>query len=93
MFLVVDTESHVCRAISNSSRRHEPGRCAPLASLEGERIDLMVVAGIGQGAMNKLAAAGIRVCMTQGPTVAEVMSAFRAGTLGAVPPDGVRCNH
>jgi predicted Fe-Mo cluster-binding NifX family protein len=93
MFLIVDTGNAACRAITNGHQKHEHGTCTPLASLEGERIDLMVVGGIGQGALNKLAAAGIRVCMTQGPTVAEVMSAFHAGTLGAVPPDRVRCNH
>jgi predicted Fe-Mo cluster-binding NifX family protein len=93
MYLVVDSESEGCRVISNAHQHHEHGTCAPLAALEGEKIDLMVVAGIGQGAMNKLAAAGIRVCMTQGPTVAEVMSALRAGTLGAVPSDMIRCNH
>ena len=93
MYLVVDSENEGCRVISNAHRHHEHGTCAPLAALEGENIDLMVVAGIGQGAMNKLAAAGIRVCMTQGPTVSEVMNALRAGTLGEVPPGMIRCNH
>ena len=93
MFLVVDTGSEACRAISNDHPHHEHGTCSPLAALVGENIDLMIVAGIGQGAMNKLVAAGIRVCLTEGPTVAEVMSAFRAGTLRAVPPDMVCCNH
>jgi len=56
--------------------------CIPInAALQGESIDGIVVGGIGRGALDKLMAAGVRVYVSEGPTVAEVMSAFSAGTL------------
>ena len=92
LFMMVDSVSGGCRAISNHNQHHEHGMCTPLASLQGESIDGMVVGGIGRGALNKLMAAGVRVYIAEGPTVAEVMSAFRAGTLRMMQPD-MACAH
>jgi predicted Fe-Mo cluster-binding NifX family protein len=91
-FLIVDTDSKGCRAIVNRNQHHGHGMCAPLASLEGESIDAIVVGGIGMGALNKLAAAGIRVLMAEHATVEETLAAFAAGTLAAVDP-GRACAH
>jgi predicted Fe-Mo cluster-binding NifX family protein len=52
----------------------------------------MVVGGIGMGALNKLMAAGLRVYASRYPTVAETVSAFKAGTLQAMQPD-MACAH
>jgi predicted Fe-Mo cluster-binding NifX family protein len=92
LFMMVDTDSGGCRAIPNDNAHHEHGTCMPLASLQGERIDGMVVGGIGRGALNKLVAAGVRVYFTECPTVAEVMNAFLAGTLRSMHPD-MACAH
>jgi len=92
-FLIVDTESGVCRAVANANQHHGHGMCSPLASLQGERIDAMVVGGIGAGAMGKLAAAGIPVHLAAHATVRETVDAFRAGALPVMDPDFACAHH
>ena len=91
-FLIVDTDSGVCRAVTNTNQHHGHGMCAPLAALQGERIDAMVVGGIGAGALGKLAAAGIQVHLAQHATVRETVDALVAGTLPVMGPD-LACAH
>ena len=91
-FMIVDTDSGSCRAIVNTNQHHGHGMCAPLQSLQGERIDGMVVGGIGMGALNKLKAANVRVYVSEHATVAEVVAAFKAGTLKLMQP-GMACAH
>jgi predicted Fe-Mo cluster-binding NifX family protein len=91
-FLIVDTDSGECRAITNTNQHHGHGGCAPLASLQGERIDAMVVGGIGAGALGKLAAAGIQVYLAQHATVRATVDALLAGALPVVGPD-LACAH
>lgn len=91
-FMMVDTDSGACRAIVNGNQHHGHGMCAPLQSLAGERIDGMVVGGIGMGALNKLLAANIQVYRAEQTTVAEVVAACKAGTLKLMLP-GQACAH
>ena len=91
-FLIVDTDTSSTRAIPNKNQHHGHGMCAPIASLEGERIDAIVVGGIGMGALNKLMMAGMRVFMAEHATVGETIAAFTAGTLKPVQP-GQACAH
>jgi len=91
-FLIVDTESAACRAIPNRNQHHAHGACMPLASLQGERFDGIVVGGIGAGALAKFNAANISVYLASAPTVAETVAALKAGTLERVDP-GMACGH
>jgi len=91
-FMIVDTGSGNCRAISNKNQHHAHGMCMPLQSLQGERIDGMVVGGIGMGALSKLNAANIRVYIAEHATVGETVNAYKAGTLKLVQPD-MACAH
>jgi len=91
-FMIVDSEISSCRAIPNKNHQHEHGMCTPLASIAGEKIDSMVVGGIGMGALNKLAAAGIKVYRSTSRTVEETIAALKAGTLELVTTD-TACNH
>lgn len=83
-FMIVDTESGERRAITNANRHHQHGMCQPLAALDGERVDSIVVGGIGMGALMKLEAAGIAVFHADRETVGATLDAFRAGTLRQV---------
>jgi predicted Fe-Mo cluster-binding NifX family protein len=89
-FLIVDGDGGSCRAIPNTNQHHGHGMCAPLALLEGETIDAMVVGGIGMGALMKLGAAGVRVYLAQHATVRETVDALRQGTLSPMQP-GMAC--
>jgi predicted Fe-Mo cluster-binding NifX family protein len=91
-FMIVDTESGVCRAIANRNQQHAHGMCTPLSSLQGEQIDGMVVGGIGMGALSKLNAASIGVYISEHSTVAETIAAFKAGALRLVQPH-MACGH
>lgn len=91
-FLIVDAESGLCRAVGNRNQHHAHGACTPLASLQGERLDGIVVGGIGGGALAKLRAAGLEVFLASAPTVRETVAALKAGTLRKVEP-GMACGH
>jgi predicted Fe-Mo cluster-binding NifX family protein len=86
LFMIVDTESGSCRTIANDNRNHAHGMCQPLAMLAGEKIDSIVVGGIGMGAYGKLKAANLEVFMSEHPTVDETVKAFRNGTLRPLNP-------
>jgi predicted Fe-Mo cluster-binding NifX family protein len=92
-FMFVDTDSGACRAIVNRNEHHAHGMCQPLAALAGERIDGLVVGGIGMGALMRLQAAGIAVFRSEYPTVADTVTAYKAGTLEFVAPDGACAGH
>jgi predicted Fe-Mo cluster-binding NifX family protein len=93
LFMIVDTGSESCRAVPNQNQHHGHGMCKPLASLQGESLDGMVVGGIGGGALAKLRAAGIRVYLSDLPTVETAMSAFKAGSLREVTPAEACAHH
>jgi len=91
-FVIVDSDTGVCRAISNRDSHHSHGACQPLASLAGEGVDAVVVGGIGAGALNKLQAAGVSVFLSEEPTVEAVLAALKAGTLQLTTP-ATACAH
>lgn len=92
-FLLVDTDSSACRAIPNRNQHHGHGMCMPLATLQGESLDAMVVGGIGMGALNKLLAAGIRVYLAEHATAAETVAALQAGALRPMGTDDACAHH
>jgi predicted Fe-Mo cluster-binding NifX family protein len=92
-FMIVDTDSGACRAIPNLNQHHAHGMCQPLAALQGEAIDGIVVGGIGMGALNRLLAAGLRVYQAQHPTVAMTLTAFKNGQLSVMAPEAACGNH
>ena len=92
IFLIVDTESGNCRAVTNKNAHHAGGMCQPLASLADEHLDAIVVGGIGMGALNKLQAANIGVFLSECATVEQTIAAFRSGTLRPVTP-ATACGH
>lgn len=88
-FLVVDTETKATRAIANAFRGHGHGhgRCHPLDVLAGEGVDLVVVSGIGAGALDRLRAAGIAAYHTGRATVGEALDAIARRALPPVLPE------
>ena len=69
-FVVVDTETMTCERVSNGDRDHEHGKCRPMAALAGVLPDVVLVGGIGLGALRGLRMAGIAV--HRAPTEARV---------------------
>jgi predicted Fe-Mo cluster-binding NifX family protein len=84
MFLVVDTETKVTRAVPNPECGPAHARCHPLDVLADEKLDLVVVSGIGTGALHRLHAAGLRVYHTPRATAGEALDAIARGVLPPV---------
>ena len=80
-FVVADTETQAVSTIVNSDQHHEHGACNPIKALDSNRVDAVVVGGIGGGALNKLNQSGIRVYRAAGGSVEENLSKFLAGEL------------
>jgi predicted Fe-Mo cluster-binding NifX family protein len=80
-FLMVDTESLACRAVPNGNQHHAHGMCHPVAALAGEKVDGIVVGGIGMGALNKLNAAGLQVFQSSFFTAKETIEAYKSHRL------------
>jgi len=93
LFMLVDTETRNCRALPNSNQHHGHGMCMPLASLDGEQVDALVVGGIGMGALNRLQARGINVFLSDRHTVREAVDAHSQGRLRPVTPENACAQH
>jgi predicted Fe-Mo cluster-binding NifX family protein len=70
-FIIVDTGRKEVLAVNNRDLHHVHGACNPIMALDGKSIDVMVVGGIGAGALTKLNALGIKVYGAGAPTVKE----------------------
>ena len=89
-FMLVDLENGTRKCIANQSPQHDRGIGHPLASLQMEPVEGIVVAAIDRGALSRLDAAGIRVFLAQGPTLDEVIAAYRSGALPEATPARAR---
>jgi predicted Fe-Mo cluster-binding NifX family protein len=89
-FVIVDPESRACRTVPIASGSDEHGRRQPMAALEGQAIDGVVVVGIGPGALSKLQAAGIRVYMARAGSAAQAIESFNSGALAEITPAATR---
>jgi predicted Fe-Mo cluster-binding NifX family protein len=81
LFMIIDTDSGKHDSVVNHDQHHGHGMCQPLAALAGQKIDGMVVGGIGARALMKLEEAGISVFLAEHPTVRQTVAAVQAGTL------------
>ena len=89
-FMIVDAETKACRFVPNQNDHHSHGMCTPVDLLQTESVGSMIVAGIGMGALNRLAQLNIRVFVSDCETVGEAVNSFLAGTLRPMEP-GMTC--
>jgi len=92
MFLVVDTDSKTAEAVPNANEHHAHGMCNPLGAIQGRGIQVVIVGGIGAGAVQKLRASGIEVFSTDLPTAAQAIAVYEAGNLQPVSLQNA-CSH
>ena len=93
LFMIVDKDSGDCEAIQNGSQHHGHGMCRPVETLEGHDIDVIIVGGIGMGALAKLSAGGIDAFLSTGGTVREAVDAFKAGKLQHITRQNACARH
>jgi predicted Fe-Mo cluster-binding NifX family protein len=70
-FIVVETDSNDVTTINNDDQHHAHGACNPIKALNNQKVDAIVVGGIGAGALIKLNQQGIKVFQAQAQTVQE----------------------
>jgi predicted Fe-Mo cluster-binding NifX family protein len=80
-FVVVDSETMEATTIHNTARGGGHGGCAPVELLGGHDVDAVVVAGIGRGAIARLASTGTRVYRAVPGSVRHNVEQLAAGEL------------
>ena len=91
-FAVVDTETMEVAQLSNRDQVHVHGACSPLNALAGAKPDVVLVGGIGLGALSGLRQAGIIVCIAPEGTVAEAVRLFKEGELQELEASTCACH-
>jgi predicted Fe-Mo cluster-binding NifX family protein len=80
-FVVFETESGDIKTINNKDQHHAHGACNPMKALDNEKVDAIVVGGIGGGALTRLNQLGIKVFRATAPTIKENIDLLRASNL------------
>jgi predicted Fe-Mo cluster-binding NifX family protein len=80
-FVVIDSESGAQQTINNMHLHHNHGQCQPMEALSGNPVDVIVVGGIGGGALMGLQAQGVRIFRAAEGSVKENFEFMKAGKL------------
>lgn len=91
-FLIYDTESKETKAIENGDLHHAHGMCQPLKALGGEKIDAILVGGIGAGALTKLNNKGIKVYRVENGSVDQNIQSLQQNKLAEFTVNN-SCSH
>ena len=92
-FVVVDTETDSAELIENPDREHLHGQCQPLKALDGNRVDAVVVGGIGGGALRKLSMEGIKTYRATEGSVRDNLELLNSGKLSEFMPGQTCAGH
>ncbi len=71
MFLLVDTETQQIQELANRQQGKGHGGCFQHQALAAEKVDAMILGGVGRGALSKLEAVGIKVYQAKGVTISD----------------------
>jgi predicted Fe-Mo cluster-binding NifX family protein len=77
-FVVIDTDTESIATINNRDQHHSHGACNPMKALDNQKVDAIVVGGIGAGALTRLSQMGISVHRSGAPTVRENIALFKS---------------
>lgn len=91
-FLLVDLETEEISTIDNGDLNHEHGKCQPIRALEGNQVDVVLVRGIGAGAIVKLNSMGTKVYQAIDDNIKENINLFKENKLMEFTADK-GCNH
>ena len=93
VFVVYDTGTSSVASISNRDQHHTHGSCNPMKALDNQKVDAIVVGGIGAGALTRLNQMGITVHRSQGATIRENIAMFQDKTLPVLTVQGCCGGH
>lgn len=92
IFLICDSESNEIKAVNNGDLHHEHGMCQPLKALSGETVDVILVGGIGAGALSKLNSWGIKAYRAINAPVSQNIEMLMDNKLAELTLDN-SCKH
>jgi predicted Fe-Mo cluster-binding NifX family protein len=92
-FVVVDTDTNALSTINNGDQHHSHGACNPMKALDNQKVDAIVVGGIGAGALSRLNQMGIIVHRSAAATIRENMALFGSQKLPALTLQGCCGGH
>jgi predicted Fe-Mo cluster-binding NifX family protein len=87
-FLVVDAATKEVETVKNRDQHHAHGACNPMRALDDQRVDVVVVGGIGGGALTGLNRMGISVHRSQAATVRENLALLASSGLPVIELQG-----
>jgi predicted Fe-Mo cluster-binding NifX family protein len=93
IFVVVDTDTNNLSTINNRDQHHSHGACNPMKALDNQKVDAIVVGGIGAGALTRLNQMGIIVHRSQASTIQENMAMFASQSLPVLTVQGCCGGH
>jgi len=93
IFMVVDTDTSNIASINNKDQHHSHGACNPMKALDNQKVDAIVVGGIGGGALNRLNQMWITVHRSQAETIAANMELFKKQGLPVLTLQGCCSGH
>jgi predicted Fe-Mo cluster-binding NifX family protein len=93
VFVVVDTDTNALATINNRDQHHAHGACNPMKALDNQKVDAIVVGGIGAGALTRLNQMGINVHRSQAATIRENMVMFTSQNLPELTLQGCCGGH
>ena len=93
IFLVVDTDMDSIALIKNGDQHHVHGACSPMKALDNQKVDAIVVGGIGAGALSRLNQMGISVHRSQADTVRGNMALLAQKSLPLLTLQGCCGGH
>ena len=87
VFIVVETEEKDVQRVDNRDLDHVHGACNPVMALGGQKVDALVVGGIGGGALMKLNAMGVKVYEAASRIVKENLELLKENKLQELSMD------
>ena len=93
VFMVVDTQTKAVSAITNRDQHHVHGACNPMRALDNQKVDAIIVGGIGAGALTRLNQMGITVHRSQAPTIRENLALHADNALPVLTVQGCCGGH
>ena len=92
-FLIYDSDTKDHEVVSNADAGHAHGMCQPLKALQGRKIDIVIVGGVGMGALQKLNAMSIRVCRAVSGSVNDNIQLFQENKLAEINANDACSGH
>lgn len=80
-FIICDLTTGEISSINNGDLGHEHGKCQPIKALEGNKVDAIIVGGIGRGAIIKLNEMGTKVYRGLNDTVKNNLKFLKENSL------------